>query len=77
MAEPEEQQEKPLRVRILTGPCWLVESTLNALADDYTAITFHFSVIRDIQQVTAILIHNSDIRRAQIAAAVMPQNGRR
>lgn len=66
---------KPPKVRILSGEPLKVEAELNQLADDYTIVAQWCFPSGSDHRITFLLIHQSEIRKQQLANAAMP--GRR
>ena len=62
---------KDLSVRIVSGPYQSVELELNKLLLDYAVLVWNFAVIADQIHITAVLVHQREIRKMQIAMSVM------
>ena len=61
-------------MRILTGPCRVVEAEVNRMAQSYVVTQWAFAVVNNEFHVTAIMLSQSEIRKAQLAGArMMPQ----
>lgn len=68
---------KPRAVRIISGAPAVIEELLDRLANEYTPMTWNFAVCHDELTITVVMVSNSQLRQAQIAAAAMQPNGRR
>lgn len=68
---------KPRAVRIISGGPAVIEEMLDRLAGEYTPMTWNFAVCHDQLTITVVMISNSQVRQAQIAAAAMQPNGGR
>lgn len=67
-----EVEQKPRKLRIVSGSIEVIEEQLNRLLDDYAVLVWNFSVIDDRQQVTAVLISARELRQQAMAAAAGP-----
>lgn len=54
-------------VRIISDRFEVVEATVNRMARDYVVTTWHFFEVEGVSHVTAILLSQSEIRKAQLA----------
>jgi len=63
--------EKRPRIRIVSGAPALVEHDLNRLLDDYAVTVWNWAVVNNQLTLSAILIHQAELRKAQLAAAPM------
>ena len=54
-------------LRILSGSPEMVEHEANLLLKNYAAIMWNFSVVRDELVITVILVHERELRKAQLA----------
>lgn len=61
----------PPALRLIHGKPELVEAQVNALLEDYTALSYSFMVVGAELHAAAILVHSREIRKAQLAAARM------
>jgi hypothetical protein len=59
-------------VRIISGRFDVTEAQVNRMAKDYVVAQWYFSVVKDEVHVTAILLSQGEIRKAQLAQARMP-----
>lgn len=62
----------PRKVRILSAAPAVVESQLNELADEYAPIVWNIAPVGDHVVVTVVLLHESEVRKSQLAAPMMP-----
>jgi hypothetical protein len=69
--------QKPDKLRLISGSYKLVEYELNLLLDDYTAVTWNFAVVADDLRITVVLLHSSVMRQQMIAQAAVPNSQRR
>ena len=69
MADVEHIQ--PLPVRIISGPWSVVEQEVNHLLKDYVVTQWAFFAHEGVQHITAILLSQTEVRKAQIAMARM------
>jgi hypothetical protein len=58
---------KPRNIRIVTGPCAVVEAELASIGDEYGIQSLSISVVGLEVHATAVLIHASMVRKMQIA----------
>jgi len=61
------------KIRILSASPAIVEHDLQELLKSYMAVTWNFAVVAGELVVTVVLVHESEIRKAQLAA--MPPMG--
>lgn len=66
---------KKRKLRLISGSAETVDSQVNELLDDYTAISFVYNAVGDRLVVTAYLVLTSEIRKMQLAN-IMPPNSR-
>jgi hypothetical protein len=64
-----EPEQKPLRLRIVGGTRAEVESELNELLDDYSAIAWNFIAVCDRVEANVVLLHNSLVRQSVLTQA--------
>jgi len=57
---------KELKLRIISEKPEVAERALNALLDTYAVVVWNLSPIGDEMRVTAVLLHQSEIRKAQL-----------
>ena len=62
-----------LKLRILSGSPAIVEHQLQELLKSYIAATWNFAVVAGELVITVVLVHQSEIMKAQLAA--MPPIG--
>jgi hypothetical protein len=62
-------ERKPRRLRMISGSVAEVEEQLNRLLDDYIATTFNFAVVGTEIRITVLLMHQSEMRKAQLMMA--------
>jgi len=61
-------------VRIVSGRFDVVEAQVNRMAQSYVVTQWAFAVVNNEFHVTAIMLSQSEIRKAQLAGArMMPQ----
>lgn len=64
----------PQKIRILSDAPELVEVQLNELCVDYAPIVWNVGPVGDRIVVTVVLLHESEIRKGQLAQVGMPAN---
>lgn len=69
MAQAESERR---RLLIISDTAETVEWHLNRLLDEYTVTTWSFNAVGDRVIITAILLDNREIRKAQIAMMGAP-----
>ena len=60
---------KPRRLRMVTGTVAEVEEQLNRMLDDYMTVSFNYCVVGTELRVTVLLLHQSEMRKAQLMMA--------
>lgn len=73
MSEAESERR---RLRIVSGTPEEVEWHLNRMLDEYTVATWNFCPVGDHVIVTAVLLDNREIRKAQLAMTAVPSRMR-
>ena len=58
-------------VRIISGRFDVTEAQVNRMAKDYVVTQWYFSVVKEEVHVTAIMLSQGEIRKAQLANARM------
>jgi hypothetical protein len=58
-------------LRIVSGPCKVVEAELNRLLVNYAVMVWNFAVVDGEQHVTAVLVHQRELRKMQLAQPMM------
>jgi hypothetical protein len=61
-----ELQDKPRALRIISGSAAYIEGELNRLADEYAGTQWNYAVVKDELVITVVLIHHSELRKAQL-----------
>lgn len=64
-----ELETKARRVRIVSGDPARVEAEINELLDNYAPLVWNVQPSPGGALVTCILVHESEVRKAQLAAA--------
>jgi hypothetical protein len=64
---------KPPKIRILSGTPAKVEAELNLLLDNYVPSMWAWSQVKDEVIVSVVLVSQSQVRQAQMAAALHGQ----
>lgn len=58
-------------LRIVSGPARVVELELNQLLKSYAVTVWNFATVKDEIHVTAILVHERELRKMQLAQPMM------
>jgi len=59
-------------VLIVTGTAAATQANVNRLVKEYVVTQWFFAVVKDEVHVTAIMLSQAEIRKAQLAQARMP-----
>jgi hypothetical protein len=60
---------KPRRLRIVSGTVHEVEEQLNRMLDDYMTIMWNWVTVGAELRVSVVLMHQSEVRKAQLMMA--------
>lgn len=60
---------KPRRLRIVSGTVFEVEELMNRLLDDYVTVLWNWNVVGADVHVSVVLMHQSEVRKAQLMVA--------
>ena len=71
-----ELENKPRKIRLISGPPALVDAQVNELLDQYGLASINYATTSEGVIVTAYLILASEIRMMQISQGIM-QHGQR
>jgi hypothetical protein len=69
--------QKPPKIRLVSGDAYSVEMELNQLLDDYTAVVWNFLEVASMLRITVVLVHSSVTRQQMLAQAALAPNNRR
>ena len=67
-----EPNQKPPKVKIFSGTPEEVEHKLNDYGDSYSPIQWNYSNVGERLVMTVVCVHDSVIRRMQIASPMVP-----
>ena len=62
-------ERKPRRLRIISGTVAEVEEQLNRVLDDYVTIMWNWATVGAELRCTVVLMHQSEMRKAQLMMA--------
>lgn len=64
-------------LRFVYGRPEVVEAEIDRLKNDYVVTGFYYYVVSDHLEVCAQLVHQREIKKAQLGAIAMPRGGLR